>query len=209
MSDYLKIDSFRLQQASCRSSAGTAPSGRDIDDFERAMQRPDERRESGGQQADQDNEDMNAFSGAGQGNMPMSSPLDGLFANRMGAMSEMTEMSSPDSTELANKLLERILVAEPESGGSEIRLMLNDDVLPGTEIRLLRGVDGFLSVSLVTDNATSFQTLVAAQDSLRRQLEGMEKNVHVEVTSETAGSGAEHNDTRQRSRGLLYEEGQE
>ena len=48
MSDYLKIDSHRLQQASNRySSSAGAPSDRDINDFERAMQRPDEQREAG------------------------------------------------------------------------------------------------------------------------------------------------------------------
>src|SRR5699024_4420856 len=38
MSDFMKVDSFRLQQASARSSSTSAvPSDRDVDDFERAM----------------------------------------------------------------------------------------------------------------------------------------------------------------------------
>ena len=156
---------------------------------------------------DQNDDRDEAFQG-GQGNMPMSNPLDSLFGNRMSMAAGVTEMSSSDPAELVNKLLERILVAEPEGGGSEIRLMLSDDILPGTEIRLLRGIDGSLSVNLITDNATSFQTLVSAQDSLRRQLESMEKDVRVEVNAETGESGSENGDTRQRSRGLLYEDGQ-
>lgn len=212
MSDYLKVDSFRLQQASHRSSssssAGTVPSERDVTDFEKAMQRPDEQRDSGEHLSGRhDEQDMDMSQWSAQRNMPMSNPLDSLFGNRMPTMPEAAGTTS-DSAELVNRLLERILVAEPKGGGSEIRLMLNDDVLPGTEVHLLRSADGSLAVKLVTDNASSFQTLVAAQDRLREQLEGMEKDVRVEVMSETSGNDAEHGDMRQRSRGLPYEDGQ-
>ena len=153
MSDYLKVDSFRLQQASHRSSssssAGTVPSERDVTDFEKAMQRPDEQRDSGEQPSGRhDEQDMDMSQWSAQRNMPMSTPLDSLFGNRMPTMPEAAGTAS-DSAELVNRLLERILVAEPKGGGSEIRLMLNDDVLPGTEVHLLRSADGSLAVKLV------------------------------------------------------------
>ena len=199
MSDFMKVDAFRLQQAAARSSSTSAvPADRDVDDFERAMRQVDEGDEGEGGRSGGDP--------SAQGGMAMRSPLDGLFG-RMTAVVEAAPVTDPAA--LADRLLERILVAEPQGGGSEIRLMLGDDVLPGTEIRLLRGADGALSVSLVTENATAFQTLVAAQDSLRRRLEGLEgQEVRVEVTSGTDRNEAEDGDARRRSRGLPYEDGQ-
>ena len=99
-------------------------------------------------------------------------------------------------------LLQRILVAEYDSQGTEVRLTLGDNVLPGTEIRLLRCGDGSLDVSLVTDNPASWQTLVAAQEDLRQRLERQSQgNVRVHVRSSAqADTDA---DSRRRSRGLV------
>ena len=138
----------------------------------------------------------------------MTNPLESLFAGRMGqpASVDPAPNDGPDLGALAEKLVERILVSDPVEGRSEIRLMLGKDVLPGTEIRLLRGSDGLLSVRLETDDAASFQTLVGAREALKTQLERFEKNgVRVEVVSERDGADAEDGDARRRSRGLFIE----
>ena len=131
----------------------------------------------------------------------MAGPLDTLFAGRM-AQAEAAAPSgdAPDLGALAEKLVERILVSGPD-GGHEIRLTLGKDILPGTEIRLQRGIAGMLSVRLATDNAASFQTLVGAQESLKARLEPFEKDVRVEVVSEGDGAEAENGDGRRQSRG--------
>jgi len=87
-----------------------------------------------------------------------------------------------DMDGLTSSLVERILVSTPESGGNEVRILLGD-ALPGTEIRMTRGPDGMLMVDLATDDANSFQTLVAARADLKARLDQLEKGgVRVEVT---------------------------
>ncbi|MBZ2170605.1 type III secretion system needle length determinant [Nitratidesulfovibrio sp. SRB-5] len=87
-----------------------------------------------------------------------------------------------DMDGLTSSLVERILVSTPESGGNEVRILLGD-ALPGTEIRMTRGPDGMLMVDLATDDANSFQTLVAARAELKARLDQLEKGgVRVEVT---------------------------
>ncbi|MDR3045224.1 MAG: type III secretion system needle length determinant [Desulfovibrio sp.] len=87
-----------------------------------------------------------------------------------------------DMDGLTSSLVERILVSTPESGGNEVRIFLGA-ALPGTEIRMTRGPDGMLVVDLATDDANSFQTLVAARTELKARLDQLEKGgVRVEVT---------------------------
>ena len=63
---------------------------------------------------------------------------------------------------------------------------------------------GMLSVTLSSSDASSFQTLVSAQDSLKSMLESLEKgNVRVEVTRD---SGREDNDSGRRSRTYMTED---
>ena len=128
----------------------------------------------------------------------MTSPLESLFAGRM----EQTAPAAPPAdvdNEALTQLVERILVSTPESGGHEVRLSLGSHALPDTEIILQRDMSGMLSVTLTSSRDSSFQTLVAAQDSLKNMLENMEKNsVRVTVTRDT---GREENDTGRRSRG--------
>jgi hypothetical protein len=104
--------------------------------------------------------------------------------------------------ETVSGLVERILASPLERGGpQEVRLLVNDGLLPDTEILLSRGLDGLLSVNLVAGRADSFQTLVAAQDSLRAALSGLENNeVRLTVTGAGAGAG-EDGSTERRSRG--------
>ena len=121
--------------------------------------------------------------------------------------SKMSAVTAPLPTvgnlgELVDNLVQRILVSNPKAGTpTEIRLQLNDSILPDTEITLSRGPDGLLGVLLVTSNASSMQTLVSAQQSLREQLE---KHGPVDVKlSSTDESRQGDNDANRRSRGLV------
>ena len=61
-----------------------------------------------------------------------------------------------------------------------------------------------LSVMLSSSDASSFQTLVSAQDSLKSMLEKLEgSSVRVEVTKD---SGREDNDSGRRSRTYMTED---
>lgn len=212
MADFMKVDMSRLGKAEGGSanSGMAAPSGADVDTFQQAMRKGplDERQEAGenesggeGEASPEPFEDASAEALSSVFSQ-MTGPLDTLFAGRMTQASETAAPSGdvPDPGALAEKLVERILVSEP-SEGSEIRLVLGKDVLPGTEIRLQRGSDGLLSVWMATGDAASFQTLVGAQGALKTRLEALERNVRVEVVSERGGADAESGDTRQRSRG--------
>ena len=107
----------------------------------------------------------------------------------------------PDSL---NNLVSRILVNSPESGRAEVRLMLNDNVLRGTEISISRDLSGQLSVQISCKDPSSFQTLVASRNDLQQTLEQQERQtVNVTMTDST---DAGENDTRQRSRGLDTDE---
>lgn len=140
----------------------------------------------------------------------MSNPLDSLFSNRMPAPTAQTApatMAAADDA-LAQNLVDRILVANPEKGGTEIRIMLNDSALKGTEIQLTRGNDGLLTVNLQTNDASSFQTLVDAQDTLKQRLEMQGETVKVEVSSteESEQAGQDGNDANKRSQGFMEQE---
>ena len=107
----------------------------------------------------------------------------------------------PDSL---NNLVSHILVNSPESGRAEVRLMLNDNVLRGTEISISRDLNGQLSVQISCKDPSSFQTLVASRNDLQQTLEQQERQtVNVTMTDST---DAGENDTRQRSRGLDTDE---
>lgn len=134
----------------------------------------------------------------------MTSPLESLFAGRMEeAPSVAAPAEAPDQAEL-EKLVKKILVSTPEQGGHEVRISLGSHVLPDTEITLQRDMDGRLFVTLSSSDASSFQTLVAAQDSLKSMLEKLENgSVRVVVTQ---NSEREENDSGRRSRTYMTEE---
>jgi type III secretion system needle length determinant len=106
-----------------------------------------------------------------------------------------------DLNELVRGLVGEILVSPADQPG-EVRLKVNENLLPGTEIILARDPEGLLTVSLVSVRADSFQTLVAAQDSLKAALAAQEgDDVRVTVTRTEAGAGEDGSADR-RSRGL-------
>ncbi len=201
MTSSIKLDNVRLEHADSRSDkpAGPADPGHDAKDkFDEAMTgRKDERRQEGesGRNGEKD--------GQGQTMPSASSLLGSLFESRMsGAGAARGPAAAGDVDELVDKLVQRILVSEPETGKqAEVRLQLSDGVLRDTEVVLQRGLDGLLSVRLVTDNASSMQTLVSAQQALKEQLE---KHGPAVVRVETPGeSRSGDNDANRRSQGMI------
>lgn len=107
----------------------------------------------------------------------------------------------PGLEELVRGLVGEILVSPADQPG-EVRLKVNESLLPGTEIILARDPGGLLTVSLVSGRADSFQTLVAAQGALKDALAAQEgEGVRVTVSRAEAGAG-EDGSTDRRSRGL-------
>lgn len=133
--------------------------------------------------------------------------LSSIFASKMSAVSAPAP-AAVNLDALVDDLVQRILVSDPKSGSpAEIRIQLNDSILPGTEITLQRAPDGLLSVRLTTDNASSMQTLVSAQQSLYEQLE-KHGPVDVRVNS-TEESRQGDNDSNRRSQGFVEYEAEE
>lgn len=144
--------------------------------------------------------------------LPQMGQLENPFSNRLNSPQLSptgAAQAAPPSGELIDTLVDRILLSQSKDGSSEIRISLNNSTLPDTEIRLVRGNDGQLTVHMLTNSASSFQTMVAAQDTLRLRLEQQEMNVRVEVSSQTE---QENNDSRRQSRGYMeehYEKGKD
>ena len=103
------------------------------------------------------------------------------------------------SEEDLNMLVERILVSAADNGTQEVRLILNERVLTGTEIILSRDLSGQLVVALHCADASTFQTLVASQFDLKQMLETREI-APVQVSVDIHHEG---NDSQQRSRGYV------
>lgn len=200
-------DSVSTTERSGRSASGdTTPPPCDKETSDLFLKKLEERDpgrhdlESGGT-LKEDGEDSreNAFA------MPsMTSPLESLFSLRTDMAAEVSAPAADmDNAEL-EQLVERILVSTPEHGGHEVRLSLNSHRLPETEIVLRRDIDGRLSVSLSTPDASAFQTLVSSRGNLQQMLEKVEnQNVQVTVSQET---DREENDRNRRSRGYMQED---
>jgi type III secretion system needle length determinant len=226
MPDFMKVDSARLERAGAgeEKPGPQQPDKDSVQRFQDSMEAKGRDHESRPERSDKDAAQRfhdsvetkgnnregrpgdtpgDAFDDDAPGQMP-SLPLNDLFSGRMASITPgaaRPEAPMPPG-ELAEKLVERILVGQTGDGGHEVRLRLGSDVLPGTEIRMTKGPDGTLQVVLVTDNASSFQTLVAAQDDLKARLEKLDSPVRIDITSE---SGAEDNDSNRRSRGWVPE----
>jgi type III secretion system needle length determinant len=204
MPDFMKVDSTRLERAGAgeEKPGPQQPDKDSVQRFQDSMETKGKDREARSG-ATPTKASENAPDDDAPGQMP-SLPLNDLFSGRMASITSgaaRPEAPMPPS-ELAEKLVERILVGQTADGGQEVRLRLGPDVLPGTEIRMTKGPDGTLQVVLITDNASSFQTLVAAQNDLKARLENLDSPVRIDITSE---SGAEDNDSNRRSRGWVPE----
>ena len=196
MSHSIKMDPSR-PNADNRSHADQSPGAArpgDKENFEKALsEKRDGEPGSEGEGREEGRE--------GQAMPSASSLLGSLFESKMSAVAAPAPAGG-DLDGLVDDLVQRILVSDPKSGApAEIRLQLNDSILPDTQIMLQRGPDGLLSVLLATGNASSMQTLVSAQQSLREQLE---KHGPVDVrVSSTSESGQGDNDANRRSQGLM------
>jgi type III secretion system needle length determinant len=144
----------------------------------------------------------------------LSSLISSLFGERLGVTPGSVQVmlanttvapatvDAPRTTEMVERLVAQILVSPPDSAGEqEVRLMVKDSLLPDTEIRLARGADGLLSVTLSTGRSEVFQTLVAAQADLKQALDAREKQEVRLVVMDTQKSGAEDENGGRRSRG--------
>lgn len=134
--------------------------------------------------------------------------LSSLFGNRMlqqvkTPVEPAVDTPSIDLESLASTVADRILVSDPKlSGMAEVRIMINDAYLQNTELHLTRDADGMLTVTMLTSDTATHQTLVAAQDVLKNRLEQQE-NIPVRIDI-SQHSDAENGDMRRRSRGLEY-----
>lgn len=193
------------------SAAGLAaktarPSAEDARHFEAAMRSEEQRSEAGDSSSEQepDTKEQDATQEEAAGDLSFAALFAGRFDGGTVAPSAKAEAAqaaeSPQRAEsLAERLAERILVSESSEVGQEVRIQPSRDILPDTEICLVRGADGLLSAVIRTDNPSSFQTLAAAQHELRTRLEASEgQTVKVELRS----SADDDNDPRRRSRGL-------
>jgi type III secretion system needle length determinant len=112
-----------------------------------------------------------------------------------------SEANSP--LELAQKLVARVLVSEQTALGQEARLMVDPSLLPDTEIRLSRGVDGFLNVTVLTSDPGAMQALVQARSDLERALQKTEgASFKLELSGSKDQDGAHKDNPDRRSRGL-------
>jgi type III secretion system needle length determinant len=157
--------------------------------------------QNGGKAATDSNADEATPKGA-ENDEDLSSLMSRLYAERLGAQPAASEQAgalganalsagSAQTQEMMDQLVRQILVSHPDQAGDrEVRLILQESVLPNTEVRLSRGADGLLSVSLLTDRDDAFQTLVSMQATLKNQLALHEqRDVRVVVTNTQEGQG--------------------
>jgi type III secretion system needle length determinant len=123
------------------------------------------------------------------------------------AAASQVETASRPGESLAAQLAERILVSAPDAaGGREVRILLREDVLPGTEIRIQRQEGGALSVSFVTNDLRAEQILGGgALSDLHNALAGkLQVEVQVRIVRPDGGLTAEaggQSDSRQSGDG--------
>lgn len=123
--------------------------------------------------------------------------------------------AAPASTEtrvaaLAEQVAERILVSDPSQAGQrEVRVLLKDDVLPQTEVRISRQ-DGEVRIEFVTQSSDSYALLAEHQSDLQSRLSQRLDQQPVTVALTHSGSDASREqgqpDGRSRNRRDLYDE---
>lgn len=202
MTNFITLDNTRFHNAEKASSASVGNpkeqvSPQSVANFESAMQDKQADNSKQGYTGTQGEAPQESLASLFQS---MSMPMDSLFS-QMTQSTTATSAPTSEINQLTTTLAERILVSDPKGGEQEVRIMLNDSTLRGTEIRITRTPEGMLNLTLATDNASSFQTLVGAQDSLKQKLEQMEKSdVRVTVMDE---SQQNDNNENRRSAGFV------
>lgn len=197
----MKLDNTRLDKIIDRSETARTETGnpteKDISLFEREMKTHGEKQNSHEQEQKQEQNNDGSQSAP-------SSAFESIFSMAFSSVKEsgIQEITAPipKPNELTENLVERILVSDPKSADQEVRIKLNESVLPDTEIRIIRHNDGSLHIQLNSENANSFQTLAAQQFELKTRLERIENSpIIVEVNSRNR----EESDRNRRSRGLF------
>lgn len=184
-----KIDNNRLEQLMNNSGkfekAHSAPSSRDVAEFEKNLER----------------KEQDSDKGQEQNQNPFESIFKNSFFSENKVMETQPVLQNTDiDFELTDKLVDRILVSDTQ-GTNEVRIQLSDSILKDTEITLKRLQDGSLEIKLNSTNYNSTQSLVAQQFELKSRLEKIENcTVTVEVNADSQEQG---NDTNQKSRGLF------
>ncbi|MDD2966870.1 MAG: type III secretion HpaP family protein [Desulfovibrionaceae bacterium] len=208
---------FSLNKTTIDTSARTTSSGKstekpvqqqDVNSFLQAMGTPNNAeeaqayREKGAHQGQEQEQGGQAEAEGTSITAGMSNPFEALFANKMQQVASsalQAEHSPHELNTLASKLVDRILVSEPNAAQQEVRISVSNDIMPNTEICLRRDSSGQLSIVITSENASSFQTLVAEQHTLRQLLEKQEgAAVRVSIQQGTEGEDA---DARKHSRG--------
>lgn len=206
----IKLDAERMTAVDSDMFSTGSPTGCStpcpdaVNEFNRALEGKNEHhRDAGDQNSARKDDDAPDDAGTLCGD----TVLQSLFGNRnLTAMEKAAESASAppstDMTALVTSVADQILVSDPRlSGQTEVRIMINDSILPGTELHLTRGADGLLTITMLTSDAAAHQSLVAAQDTLKTCLEQHESSpVRIDINQR---SEAESGDQRRRSRGLV------
>jgi type III secretion system needle length determinant len=122
-----------------------------------------------------------------------------------GVTGPSAPVDTSEAQELAEKLVSRVLVADSTSQGQSVRLTVDPALLPGTEIHLNRGLDGFLNVTLLSNDPNSLQTLIQARGELEQALNRSEGAAFRLTVEEDRGDrDAQGDSSQRRSAGLDF-----
>ncbi|MEM1304139.1 MAG: type III secretion HpaP family protein [Planctomycetota bacterium] len=106
---------------------------------------------------------------------------------------------------VVQQIADRILVSEPNSGQREVRIILKDSVLPGTEVRLTQHA-GKLQIQFVSESQKSLDLLNQNQTVLQQRLNEKLTKHDVTVQVEMDGQGQPDQDGRSRERQEITDE---
>lgn len=131
------------------------------------------------------------------------------MSRKDGAMTATAEvgLSSTDVPldTMVHQVVDRILVSPPGAGGQEVRILLKDSVLPGTEVRISQ-LAGQMQIQLVTDSTRSHDLLMQHQASLQQRLSEKLGEHDVVVHVEMGAESQPDRDGRSRNQRDIQEE---
>jgi type III secretion system needle length determinant len=147
----------------------------------------------------------------------LSSLISAALGGRTDTVTPLPQVSGPtapvdtaEAQDLAEKLISRVLVADSTSQGQSVRLIVDPAVLPGTEIHLDRGLDGFLNVTLVSNDPNSLQTLIQARGELEQALNRSEGAAfRLNVEEDRGDRDAQGDSSERQSSGLDFVDSQD
>lgn len=131
--------------------------------------------------------------------------------NKQVAQIVATPKTAPPQAGICGEIVEQILVSRPTAGNqSEVRIKLDGNWLPDTEVRLL-SQDNHLSVEFISDNLEAQRFLLPNLSNLQQRLhDRINGNVAVRLlenaTTASHNANADTNEGRSRNQRNLYEE---